>query len=282
MQITTRALEDNAVNGAKFRLLNNEELKALNNAGNSSISLFKVNASDEWILLVTPKIGSSNVATEDFVNTGLALKINSTLIGAANGVAPLNSSSKIEATYLPSYVDDVLSYSNLAAFPVTGEAGIIYINEELNLSYRWNGSAYTPITSVISSTSDVPEGTNLYFTDARARAAAVVNSTAGNETTYAPSVAAMKAYVAANAGGNLDVEHITLTGDDILALSFSLSREAQEVLYVSPKGYPLQREFDDFTLSVNDFGSGDVTVISFAGDMLELVEGDIVSVGYSY
>ena len=48
------------------------------------------------------------------------------LRGAANGVCPLGSDSKIPNAYLPSYVDDVLEYNSLSNFPSTGEAGKIY------------------------------------------------------------------------------------------------------------------------------------------------------------
>ena len=56
--------------------------------------------------------------------------------GAANGVAPLNASSKIDATYLPSYVDDVLEYSGISNFPSTGETGKIYTDTSTNKIYR--------------------------------------------------------------------------------------------------------------------------------------------------
>ena len=54
--------------------------------------------------------------------------------------------------------------------------------------------------------------TALYFTDARAKTAAVVNSTAGNETDQAPSVSAMKAYVSTAAGGALSYTWATADG----------------------------------------------------------------------
>jgi hypothetical protein len=144
--------------------------------------------------------------------------VESSEVGAADGVCPLDGSGKVSSTYLPSYVDDVLSYANLAAFPVTGSTGIIYVALDTDFSYRWNGSSYTKISNPIDDTDDVPEGatnkyfsgktttdlpegTNLYHTTSRARTAAVVNSTAGSETDQAPSVSAMKAYVAANGSG---------------------------------------------------------------------------------
>lgn len=65
--------------------------------------------------------------------------------GAVNGYAPLGADAKIPSAYLPSYVDDVLEYANLAAFPATGETGKIYIALDTNRSYRWSGSVYTQI-----------------------------------------------------------------------------------------------------------------------------------------
>lgn len=67
--------------------------------------------------------------------------------GAVNGYAPLGADAKIPSAYLPSYVDDVLEYANLAAFPITGETGKIYIALDTNRSYRWSGSTYTQIIS---------------------------------------------------------------------------------------------------------------------------------------
>jgi hypothetical protein len=67
--------------------------------------------------------------------------------GEANGIVPLNSSSKIDATYLPSFVDDVEEYANLAAFPAVGEQSKIYVALNTNKTYRWSGSVYIQITS---------------------------------------------------------------------------------------------------------------------------------------
>jgi hypothetical protein len=96
---------------------------------------------------------------------------NSANKGQANGYAPLDSSTKISSTYLPSYVDDVLEYANLAAFPATGETAKIYVDLATNKMYRWSGSAYVEISASPGSTDAVTEGTtNKYYTDTRARA----------------------------------------------------------------------------------------------------------------
>ena len=91
---------------------------------------------------------------------------------AANGIAPLGSDSKVPAAYLPSYVDDVLEYANLAGFPAIGETAKIYVALDTNKTYRWSGSAYAEISPSPGTTDSLTEGaTNLYFTTARARAA---------------------------------------------------------------------------------------------------------------
>ena len=102
----------------------------------------------------------------------LAAKVPTSSVGAANGVAPLGSDAKVPAAYLPSYVDDVLEYANLAGFPGTGETGKIYVADDTGKIYRWSGSAYIEISPSPGSTDSVVEGsTNLYFTNARAQAA---------------------------------------------------------------------------------------------------------------
>jgi hypothetical protein len=68
------------------------------------------------------------------------------LKGANNGLAELDSNGKVPSAQLPSFVDDVVEYANLSAFPVTGESGKIYIALDTNLTYRWGGSTYVEIS----------------------------------------------------------------------------------------------------------------------------------------
>jgi hypothetical protein len=103
---------------------------------------------------------------------GLALKENSANRGAANGYAPLDASGLVPSVNLPSYVDDVLEYANLAGFPGTGTTGKIFVALDTGKIYRWSGSAYVEISPSPGSTDSVTEGsTNKYYTDARAQAA---------------------------------------------------------------------------------------------------------------
>ena len=57
---------------------------------------------------------------------------------------------KVPVSQLPSYVDDVLEFANLASFPATGESGKIYIAIDTNLTYRWGGSSYVVMSSSLA------------------------------------------------------------------------------------------------------------------------------------
>ena len=81
------------------------------------------------------------------VGTAVKARILSSEKGVANGVATLDGTGKIPSAQLPSYVDDVVEYANLAAFPGTGSSGILYIALDTNKQYRWAGSTYQQITS---------------------------------------------------------------------------------------------------------------------------------------
>lgn len=101
------------------------------------------------------------------------------IVNVANGLLKLDSGAKVAAAYLPAYVDDVLEYANLAAFPGTGATGVIYTALDTGRIYRWSGSAYVNIAASPGSTDAVPEGaTNLYYTQARADARVTAGITA--------------------------------------------------------------------------------------------------------
>lgn len=73
------------------------------------------------------------------------------VLGSEIGVTiPPLTAGKIPTSYLPSYVDDVLEFANLSAFPVVGEAAKIYVALDTNKIYRWTGSAYGEISSSIA------------------------------------------------------------------------------------------------------------------------------------
>ncbi len=123
----------------------------------------------------------------DAIATSQSLALKADLVG---GLIP--------ASQLPSYVDDVLNFPDLASFPSLGEDGKIYVAEDVNKTYRWGGSSYVEIggggvalgeTSSTAyrgdngkiaydhslsqgnphntTTTDINEGTKLFFTESR-------------------------------------------------------------------------------------------------------------------
>lgn len=70
--------------------------------------------------------------------------------GKANGLASLDDSGKVPSTQLPSYVDDVLEFTQLDQLPKPGESGRIYVVTSTNLQYRWSGSDYVEISKSLA------------------------------------------------------------------------------------------------------------------------------------
>lgn len=129
------------------------------------------NATDAQLRDRATHTGAQAIGTVTGLQGALDAKLAAADKGAAGGVAPLDGNALIPAAYLPSFVDDVLEYANLAAFPAAGESGKIYVALDTNKTYRWSGSAYVEINASPGSTDAVPEGaTNQYFTVARVRA----------------------------------------------------------------------------------------------------------------
>lgn len=70
--------------------------------------------------------------------------------GQPSGLAELDSTGKVPAAQLPSYVDDVLEFSTKAQFPQIGETGKIYVSKDTNLTYRWTGTQYLEISQSLA------------------------------------------------------------------------------------------------------------------------------------
>lgn len=186
---TIWTIEDDAVSNAKLADMPTATIKGRTAAGAGD-------AQDLTTAQVRTMLAINNVDNTSDANkpvstatqTALNLKVNTASVGAANGVAPLGADSKVPAAYLPSYVDDVLEFANLAAFPATGESGVMYVALDTGFIYRWGGSTYIRIAASPGTTDDVPEGAlNLYFTDARARNAVIAATITDGVTDRAPS-----------------------------------------------------------------------------------------------
>lgn len=98
----------------------------------------------------TLDFSTTKYPTNNLIKTTLNNYLLSSLKGANNGLAELDSSGKVPSSQLPSYVDDILEFDTLSEFPVTGESGKIYIAKNTNIQYRWSGTTYVEISSSLA------------------------------------------------------------------------------------------------------------------------------------
>lgn len=72
-QLKKKFLGSDSVDGSKIKFSNDDAFRARNALDTADISLFKLNTSNEFQLLVLPKYNGSNVATESYVDTEVGL-----------------------------------------------------------------------------------------------------------------------------------------------------------------------------------------------------------------
>ena len=109
----------------------------------------------EWIIEELRKLRRGGGGSSSETNPGLSAVAYNNDYNSLSNKPDLSlkadlENGKIPATQLPSYVDDVLEYANLASFPATGESGKIYIALDTNLTYRWGGSSYVVMSSSLA------------------------------------------------------------------------------------------------------------------------------------
>ena len=130
-----KTADDNVASAA------NTTLTAAINSVNNKIS--DINAKiDSGTVHAADRDGSGNIINTTYVKTNQ--------MGTARGVATLDENGTVPSSQLPSYVDDVLEYNVLNAFPQPGETGKIYVDLSTNKTYRWSGSTYVVISDTIT------------------------------------------------------------------------------------------------------------------------------------
>lgn len=122
------------------------------------------------------------------------------LQSALDGKQPTGSyatlvNGTVPADQLPSYVDDVLEFADLAAFPEVGETGKIYTAIDTRKIYRWSGSVYIEISpSEVTSVAGKTGAVTLVPSDVGAQPLLVpVNQFTPSDTTVIP-LSANRAY----------------------------------------------------------------------------------------
>lgn len=207
---------------------NNVFIKGKDVAGTGTINVVKVTTSDELEFGKTPftpsEAPNSNykVANKKYVDDTVANYLPTSQKGAASGLCPLNSSSKIDSTYLSDSILGQLEYKGVfdcsgGTYPSSPSTGWYYIasvggtiSGTVYTVGDWlvyNGASWdkvdntdavasvnTKTGAVVLNTDDISESgtpTNKWFTDTRAKTAVVLNTLAGSETDQAPSVSSV-------------------------------------------------------------------------------------------
>ena len=166
--------------------------------------------------------------TKTEIDNSLNLKQNTSEKGQANGYASLNGTGKVPASQLPSFVDDVLEYADVASFPATGETGKVYVALDTNLTYRWSGSVYVKLNDVdltnyfnkvTDTTDNITEGTAKFTTQADIDKLAGIEANATADQTAAEIKIAYESNADTNAftdaeKTNLSNQSGTNTGDE--------------------------------------------------------------------
>lgn len=180
----------------------------------------------------------------------------------------------IPSQYLPAYVDDVLEYANVSAFPNPGDAGKIYVALDTNLTYRWSGSEYVEISKSLA----LGELANTAYRGDRGKIAYDHSQLTGNahgltlsdlSITVAASVinylAGLDGNIMTKLNSKLNISGGTMTGVLILA------GDPTDKLHAATKDY-VDKEIQGISVTVNQH----VTQIA---DLQQGLEGLTSTVG---
>lgn len=227
------------------------------------------------------------------LQAGIDTKANGASVIQALGTKADLINGVIPASQLPSFVDDVLegtyvdplTFNNLQGVPYTPEGGKIYVDVNLNTNYRWSGMLYvttggggvslgeTAATAYRGdrgkiaydhsqsqgnphnlTTTDVPEGLKLFFTEARVRnsvlSGLVTNNSSNvtNTDTVETAIGKLAARSQA-AGGTINwVTVSTLTG---YSKHTALSNTASNIQLAVIDGFIWMRGYFSVTNSIN-------------------------------
>lgn len=175
--------------------------------------------------------GSLNLSV-NLASTGLtdsAALVRTSSLGQINGVATLDAGGKIPSSQLPaiSLAEVFVVQTIELRDALTVQEGDIAVVTDTSQTFIYDGSSWIEISAsgsvtsvntqtgnVVLTTDNIDEGNSrLYFTDARAKTATVLNTLSGSQTDQAPSVQSVKTYLSSsisNINSRLDQVDTTL------------------------------------------------------------------------
>jgi hypothetical protein len=133
---------------------NHRQVKAATTSVDGKIPKWSGTAGDAIVdgfdVKTTITDSNTDLPTGKAVKDALDLKLDADKI---NFISSGPETGKIDASSLPSYVDDVIEVATFAELPATGESGKIYYVTATNITYRWTGSSYVNLIGTAAQTS---------------------------------------------------------------------------------------------------------------------------------
>ena len=289
-QIKKKWIEDNAVDGDKLALLNEQFVRGRNAADTSYLNLLKVNSNDKGEFGVEPVFSGSPSSASSLVNRQYVLDVIA-------GIRDLKDAVRLATDSLPAFtasgtgVGKTLTGSNNGALSVDGQTvnvgerighilngidGGIYVVTQV-------GDSGTPF--ILTRSEDADENSEV----TQGLSFDVIEGTANGRTRWLLTTAnpdidvTSLTFVETPAPSQLiqfKDEEFVLSSTDISNGYVDLANEAEtgSVLIWADGGLNFDQD-EDYTLSV----VGGVTRITFAGSMsANLVDGDKIIVKYSH
>lgn len=285
-KLLTKFIADDAVDGSKFKLNNDEFLRARNAADSADVDIVKLTATDaiEFASKVSDPDSSAptvdaQLANKKYVDDQVAtISIPSVFELQGNWNATTNTPT-LDNT--DTGVDNYLYYVNVAGSVDFGAGSMTFAMGDwvYNVNGAWEKadnnddvlSVNSQTGAVVLDTDDISEGTALYFTDARARTAVITQVITDGVTDRSPSEDAVfdalalkadDADVVKLAGSSMDsAASLTFSGGgEVLGLPASPSATgAASKEYVDTQVAAVvgaDAEFEVFTLNGTDISNG--------------------------
>ena len=217
---------------------------------NNTTGVLNIPAYQGGVTSFNTRTGAITLTSGDVTTALTYTPENAANKGIANGYASLDGGGLVPSTQLPSYVDDVLEYTNLATFPASGTTGKIYVALDTNKIYRWSGATYIEvsptvgtiwggITGTLSNQTDLQNALNLKYNTPTGTTAQYVAGdgsliafpVAGQSgtivrlvrnTTGATLTKGTVVYISGATGNNPIVSKAIATGDSTSAQTFGL------------------------------------------------------------
>lgn len=174
------------------------------------------------------RTGAITLTSGDVTTALTFVPENSSNKGIAGGYASLDGSGVVPSTQLPSYVDDVLEFADLASLPVTGSTGKIYVALDTNKIYRWSGTVYVEVSPTAGTIWGGISGTVSNQTDLQtalnAKQSTITLTTTGTSgaATFIGNTLNIPQYVGGVTSFNTRTGAITLSSTDVTtALTFT-------------------------------------------------------------